>query len=129
MAGTYLLDTNAVIALNAGDPALLEQLQEADEVFVPAIVLGELYFGAEKSGRAEENRQRVDTLADRWTIHDCDRVTARHYGRIKNQLRTQGQPIPENDIWIAALAKQHDLVLVTRDQHFSHVEGLKTASW
>jgi tRNA(fMet)-specific endonuclease VapC len=129
MAGTYLLDTNAVIALNAGDPALLEQLQEADEVFVPAIVLGELYFGAEKSGRAEENRQRVDTLADRWIIHDCDRVTARHYGRIKNQLRTQGQPIPENDIWIAALAKQHDLVLVTRDQHFSHVEGLKTASW
>jgi tRNA(fMet)-specific endonuclease VapC len=129
MAGIYLLDTNAAIALNAGDPALLEKLQEADEVFVPAIVLGELYFGAEKSGRAEENRQRVDTLADRWTIHDCDSVTAQHYGRIKNQLRTLGRPIPENDIWIAALARQHDLVLVTKDQHFSHVEGLKSASW
>lgn len=129
MAGTYLLDTNAAIALNAGDPTLQDILQEADGVFVPAIVLGELYFGAEKSNRAEENRQRVDALAARWTIHDCDRVTAQHYGRIKNQLRAQGQPIPENDIWIAALAQQHDLVLITRDQHFSHVEGLKSESW
>jgi tRNA(fMet)-specific endonuclease VapC len=129
MAGTYLLDTNAAIALNAGDPVLRDKLQEADEVFIPAIVLGELYFGAEKSGRAEENRQRVDGLAARWTVRDCDRVTAQHYGRIKNRLRTQGQPIPENDIWIAALAQQHDLVLVTRDQHFNHVEGLKRESW
>jgi tRNA(fMet)-specific endonuclease VapC len=59
----------------------------------------------------------------------CDVETARHYGRVRNELRRKGRPIPENDIWIAATARQHDLILVTRDPHFDEVEGLPIEAW
>ena len=59
----------------------------------------------------------------------CDPGTAWEYARIKIDLRSKGRPIPENDIWIAATARQHGLTLVTRDQHFSAVDGLKCDAW
>jgi tRNA(fMet)-specific endonuclease VapC len=59
----------------------------------------------------------------------CDTETARRYGEVKNKLKLKGRPLPENDVWIAALALQHDLTLVTRDAHFQEVESLKTAAW
>lgn len=59
----------------------------------------------------------------------CDAETAQHYGRIKQGLRRRGRPIPENDLWIAATALQHQLVLVTRDDHFYLIEGLATERW
>ena len=59
----------------------------------------------------------------------CDETTAQEYGRIKTALKAKGRPIPDNDIWIAAIAKQYSLVLATRDQHFSEVEGLLTETW
>jgi tRNA(fMet)-specific endonuclease VapC len=59
----------------------------------------------------------------------CDEQTARQYGRISQQLRKKGRPIPQNDMWIAALALQHGLTLVTRDAHFSHIDGLLLQDW
>jgi tRNA(fMet)-specific endonuclease VapC len=59
----------------------------------------------------------------------CDAETAQQYGEVKNKLRLKGRPLPENDIWIAALALQHDLILVTHDAHFQEVESLRTAAW
>jgi len=59
----------------------------------------------------------------------CDIETATHYARIKNDLRLKGKPIPENDIWIAALALQHGLILATRDAHFGEVDGLTVVRW
>jgi tRNA(fMet)-specific endonuclease VapC len=55
--------------------------------------------------------------------------TARQYGEVKNRLRLKGRPLPENDVWIAALALQHDLILVTRDAHFQEVENLQPVAW
>lgn len=106
-----------------------EHLAQADEIFVPSIVLGELYFGAHKSSRAEKNLARIDEFAASSTVLDCDTDTAREYGLIKNRLREKGRPVPENDIWIAAIARQHDLVLVTRDDHFGAVEDQKWEMW
>lgn len=63
------------------------------------------------------------------TVLPCDEGTAYQYGVIRNALRTQGRPIPENDLWIAALAGQHDLVLATRDAHFEFIEGLAVERW
>lgn len=60
---------------------------------------------------------------------DCDTETAKVYGIIKNALRTKGKPIPENDIWIAAIALQHDVTLVTRDAHFGAIDGLDLQTW
>jgi tRNA(fMet)-specific endonuclease VapC len=63
------------------------------------------------------------------TILNCDKDTAQQYGIVKNKLLDKGKPIPENDIWIAAVAMQNDLILVTRDGHFNEIEELKFEKW
>ena len=129
MSGRYLLDTNIVIALFANESAVTDRLREAEEVFVPSIVLGELYYGACKSGRMEENRLRIDDFAAKNAVLGCGTETARKYGEIKNGLWQKGHPIPENDIWIAAIAIQNDLTLVARDLHFQEVDVLEVEAW
>ena len=129
MSGEFLLDTNRVIALTLRDDSVLEKLQDDVTVFLPSIVLGELCFGAYRSGRVQENLARVAELATSSTVLDCDASTARHYGRIKNGLREAGRPIPENDVWIAALAQQYGLILASRDAHFDHIEDLEVQAW
>ncbi|MEW6386298.1 MAG: type II toxin-antitoxin system VapC family toxin [Thermodesulfobacteriota bacterium] len=129
MSGKYLLDTNIIIALFAGDAGVRERIARIGEVFTSSTVMGELYYGAQKSGLAKKNLARLDKLAASSTILSCDLDTARQYGLLKNQLLQQGRPIPENDIWIAASARQHDLILVTRDIHFQEVKGLIIEMW
>lgn len=129
MNGRYLLDTNIIIALFAGESAIKDNLAQADEIFVPSIATGELYFGARKSERAKENLARVDEFVMNNVVLGCDLETARRYGEIKNALKTKGRPMPENDVWIAAIAVQHSLTLITRDAHFSQVENLTVATW
>lgn len=125
----FLLDTNIVIALFAQEAGVLQQLQQAVMVVLPCIVLGELYYGARKSNRVAANVQRVDDLAARNTILACDWETAQQYGMIREALRVKGRPLPENDIWIAALALQHNLTLVSRDAHFHEIDGLNVVAW
>ena len=129
MSGRFLLDTNIVIALFSDEAIVKDNLAQASEVFIPSVVIGELCYGARKSGRVEANLARVDELVAGSTILGCDAETARQYGEVKNSLRLKGRPLPENDVWIAAFALQHDLILVTRDTHFQEVEKLKTTTW
>ena len=129
MNGRLLLDTNIVIALFAEDTSVQKGLMEAEQVLVPSIVLGELYYGACKSLRAQENIARVDEFAAISAILGPNTATAKEYGDIKNALRNKGRPIPENDIWIAAITKQYGLTLVTRDEHFKEVEGIAMEAW
>lgn len=93
------------------------------------MVLGELYFGALKSQRQEANLRRVEEFTNASNVLPVDAGAARHYGEVRDGLRRIGRPIPENDIWIAATALRHGLVLVTRDSHFEHVEGLRVERW
>src|SRR6476646_872409 len=125
LSGRFLLDTNIVIALFADEASVKDNLAQAREVFITSVVIGELCYGARRSGRIEANLARVDELVASSTILVCDADTARHYGEVKNKLRLKGRPLPENDVWIAALALQHDLILVTRDAHFQEVENLQ----
>ena len=129
MNGRYLLDTNIVIAILAGETDVLERLVQSDEVFVPVVVLGELYYGARKSAHVDKNISRIDELAANSALLGCDHNTSRHYGRIKNELRAKGRPIPENDIWIAAVAQQYGLTLVSRDAHFDEVHSVLREAW
>ena len=129
MSGKFLLDTNVIIALFAKEPVVHERLSNADEVFVPCIALGEMFFGAYKSLRIKENLARINEFVLNSTVLACDTDTAKKYGDIKNQLKEIGQPLPENDIWIAAVAQQYDLTLITRDIHFHIIENLKIESW
>lgn len=129
MNGRYLLDTNIIISLFAKDPRIHNRIAGAVEIFIPSVALGELYFGAFKSVKAQENITRIDEFALTNTILSCNAETAKKYGEIKNQLKEKGQPIPENDIWIAAIAQQYDITLVTDDFHFDAVKDLKIEKW
>ncbi len=129
MSGKILLDTNIVIAFFANEESVVQKMQMSEQFYIPAIVLGELYFGAKKSSRPDQNLQRIDDLAATTAILSCDYLTAAHYGDVKDELRRKGRPIPENDIWIAALTRQHDLTLITRDAHFDQIEKLSSQTW
>jgi tRNA(fMet)-specific endonuclease VapC len=127
--GRFLLDTNVIISLFSNDPGTHKRISEVEDVFVPCIVIGELYFGAYKSSRVKENRALISEFALNNVILPCNEDTAILYGEIKNHLREKGLPIPENDIWIAAIARQYSLTLITRDVHFESVDNLKIELW
>ncbi len=127
--GRVLLDTNILIALLAAEHPVLERVRAAEAVYVPAIALGELYYGARKSARVAENVARIAAFAEAAAVLACDSDTAAVYGQLKATLRLEGRPIPENDLWIAALARQHGLTLVSRDEHFIGVSGITVDRW
>lgn len=129
MNGKFLLDTSIVIDLFANDPPIIAALRTAGEVFLSSTVLGELHYGALKSQKPEAMMQQVRTFAEHVTILSCDSVTAHYYAHIKIGLQRKGRPIPENDIWIAAIALQYQLVVATRDKHFGEVDGLVLDKW
>jgi tRNA(fMet)-specific endonuclease VapC len=129
VSGNVLLDTNIIIGLFANDQAILARLSKTDHIFIPSIVLGELYFGAYKSTHTEQNVRRIEEFVTTGAVLVCDAVTAAHYGQIKKALREKGRPLPENDIWIAALARQHNLTVVSRDQHFKEIDSLPVEAW
>ncbi|MFP4222390.1 MAG: type II toxin-antitoxin system VapC family toxin [Phormidium sp.] len=129
MTSCYLLDTNIAIALLNGDPAITQQIKNIPTVRLSVTIVGELLYGAEKSQRTDSNRQRIQPLLDCLETIRPDLETANRYAIIKNQLRIKGRPIPENDLWIAAIAVQHNLILATRDSDFEAIEGLQLEKW
>lgn len=129
MNGRYLLDTNIIIALFAKDPQIHNRIANAEEVFIPCIAIGELYFGAYKSLKVQENLNRIDEFVFNNTVLSCNAETAKRYGDVKNRLKDKGQPLPENDIWIAAIAQQYGLSLVTQDSHFNVIDNLRIEAW
>ena len=126
MSGRYLLDTNVVIDLFNGDDSVIKIISNADEVFVPNIVIGELYYGSYGSKKTKSNLKRLEDFILSSSVINTDIETAGIYGYIKNELKKKGSPIPENDIWIAALAKQHSLKILTRDKHFKSIDDIDT---
>lgn len=128
MNGEFLLDTNIVIRLLARDSAVQRRLDESD-IVVPIFALGELYYGAQKSLRTRENLERINEFVADVAVLSGDLGTAYTFGEIKNELRVKGRMIPVCDLWIAALAHQHDLTLVSRDRHFAEVDNLRWEQW
>ncbi len=129
MNGKYLLDTNIVIALFRPEAAVVERLGLASEVFLSSNVVGKLYYGSYKSGRMADNVTRLEEFVREMEVLCPDAVTAKFYGQMKQGLKVLGRPIPENDLWIAAIARQYQLTLVSRDQHFVQVQELSVEIW
>ena len=127
MNGRYLLDTNIAIAI-VGKKIDFKNHPDA-QGFLSTTVLGELFFGIEKSSRIEENLKRLQRLRSAFPVLVCDEETARLYGIVKHSLLRKGRPIPENDMWIAASARQHGLTVATRDGHFDFVDDLSVEHW
>ena len=129
MNGSFILDTNIVIALFGNDATVVAEIKKARTIYLPAIVVGELYSGALNSSKPEQNGLKINELLNEVNVLNCDTETGRFYGRIKKELKDKGKPIPENDIWIIALAKQHNIRVVSRDVHFKNVANLGLEKW
>ena len=125
----FLLDTNIIVAWLKGETTIANKIDKAKEIHIPIIVLGELYYGALYSTQVEKNIQQIRNVIVIYNILTIDEETTIAYGNIKASLRKKGKPIPENDIWIAALAMRYELVLITRDKHFKEIESIKAKSW
>lgn len=124
-----ILDTNALSAAADREPGALEVVASAERLAVPVIVLGEYRLGIAQSRRRTiyENwlREWIATV----TVLDIDEETTHHCAAIGLELKTIGKPIPANDLWIAALCRQHALPLVSRDRHFDLVAGVQRIDW
>ncbi len=129
MNGKFLLDTNIIIGVFAKDLTIHKRMIIASEVFAPSVAIGELYYGAYKSAQKQKNIECIAAFVHDNTILQIGAETARIYGDIKNRLKSIGKPIPENDIWIAATAQQFDIVLATRDTHFSVIDDIDIEIW
>jgi len=124
-----ILDTNGLSAMADGDTSLEPLLQQAAEIAVPVIVLGEYRYGIRQSRhRTRYERWLAEVLAS-CRVLVVDEGTAGHYAEVRDELKRSRRPIPGNDLWIAALTRQHALPLLSRDRHFDFVPGLKRVGW
>lgn len=129
MPGRALLDTSAAAAFLRGDQALADRVAQLDEVFTSVVAVGELLYGARHSSNPDANLERVSSFVSAIVVLLCDVATAEVYARVKQDLRAKGRPIPDNDLWIASTAMQHELTLIDRDAHFNEIDGLQRETW
>jgi tRNA(fMet)-specific endonuclease VapC len=127
--GSVLLDSSVIVRHFRDAAALSGKLAAYEELYVPQTALGELYYGAFKSARPEENFAQIERFLVAADVLGTDNETARQYGKIAAQLARNGTPIPQNDIWIAAVAIQCGLPVATEDDHFRRVDGLSVLLW
>ena len=124
-----ILDTNALSAAADRDPAALEIVVTAERLAVPVIVLGEYWLGiAQSRHRASYEGWLRDWIAA-VTVLEIEEKTTQYYATIGLELKKIGRPIPTNDLWIAALCRQHGLPLLSRDRHFDAVPGMQRLAW
>jgi tRNA(fMet)-specific endonuclease VapC len=124
-----ILDTNALSAAADDDPGVVAVLSRAEQMVLPVIVLGEYRHGiAQSRNRASYENWLAGLLHD-CVVLDIQEPTTHHYAEITLELKRKGKPIPTNDIWIAALCRQHSLPLLSRDRHFDLVPGTKRIGW
>jgi tRNA(fMet)-specific endonuclease VapC len=123
------LDTNSYsnLLLGLGSFEAQDLVENADQVFLPLIVLAELHSGFRIGKKRRENEELLNVFLSKPGVEILypDYSTANHYADLSLQLRVHGTPIPTNDLWIASLVLQHDLFLITNDSHFDHCQGIQ----
>jgi tRNA(fMet)-specific endonuclease VapC len=124
------IDINRYTDFMRREARSVEVLGHADQIFLPFVVLGELRAGFLLGTRSQQNEARLIAFLNspRVEVLFPDEGTTHHYARLFLQLRKQGTPIPTNDLWLAALAMEHDLYLFARDAHFDHLPQVPRVS-
>lgn len=127
---TIALDTNAYAAFKRGDELMLAVLQHAPNIILCTTVLGELLGGFAAGQRESANRRELSQFINspRVKVVPGTMVTADLYALVYVALRRKGQPIPTNDLWIAASSMEHGAALLTYDAHFKSIDGLRTGT-
>ena len=124
-----ILDTNALSAFVDGEPAVGARLSVETRAAIPVIVLGELRYGIARSRHRRAYERWLDTHLPEFDILSVTEATTLTYAGLRSGLKKLGRPIPANDAWIAALALQHRLPILSRDEHFDAVAGLRRETW
>jgi tRNA(fMet)-specific endonuclease VapC len=124
-----LLDTNIVVAHFRNDRRVTDYLSATPATYLPWVALGELHYGALRAQRRDAQLALIREFLGTTNLLFPDQGTSEWYGHLKLELAGSGRPIPENDIWIAALARQYDLPLATRDAHFAELPTIRTLAW
>lgn len=124
-----ILDTNGLSSFVDGVPSLQPKLPGPSEITVPVIVLGEFRYGIRRSRYRKHYEQWLAEYLPRYRVLNVDEESAIRYAAIRDELKESGTPIPTNDVWIAALCRQHSLPLLSRDRHFDLVRGLRRIEW
>lgn len=124
-----ILDTNALSAAADEHPAVIGILAGARQLALPVVVIGEYRYGIVQSRHKARYRRWLDGLIADCTVLDVTEQTTHHYATVSVELRQAGKPIPTNDLWVAALCRQHSLPLLSRDRHFDAVSGIQRLDW
>ncbi len=124
-----ILDTNALSAFVDGDAAVGDVLRQQARACLPVIVLGEFRYGIAQSRHRAAYEQWLQSHLRHFDVLPVTEATTASYATLRVALRKQGTPIPANDAWIAALALQHRLPVLSRDQHFDSVPRLERKDW
>ena len=124
-----ILDTNALSAAAEREPAALAIVAQAERIAVPVIVLGEYRMGIAQSRHKASYESWLKEWVAAVSVLGVDEETTYSYAAIGLELKKRGAPIPANDLWIAALCRQHSLPLLSRDRHFDLVAGLRRIDW
>lgn len=129
----FLIDTNICIYIKNHRPAeVLTRFSKLPpgKVVMSTITYGELCFGAEKSSKPKESRHILEHLIALIPVLPLNEIVSTHYGKIRQRLQAIGQPIGNNDLWIAAHALANKLILVTNNvAEFERVPGLRVENW
>jgi len=124
-----ILDTNALSAAADNDRQVAAILAHADELAIPVIVLGEYRHGIAQSRNRTSYESWLAALLNDCMLLDVTEPTTHYYAEIVLELKRKGKPMPTNDLWIAALCRQHSLPLLSQDRHFDWVAGSKRVGW
>jgi predicted nucleic acid-binding protein len=124
-----ILDTNALSAFVDGDPGVGNVLRVQVRAAIPVIVLGEFRYGIAQSRKRASYEAWLDSNLSHFDVLAVTEETAISYSELRTALKRSGRPIPANDAWIASLALQHRLPVLSRDEHFDAVPGLDRTSW
>lgn len=124
-----ILDTNALSALAARDPALLRLLDCVDQICLSFVTVAEFQFGLLGSTRPQVGFTLLEQLAAIVPVLYPESDTLVHYAAIADKLKRSGRAIPHNDIWTAALARQHGLPVLSRDRHFDFIDSIQRVEW
>ena len=124
-----ILDTNGVSAFFDGLPEVVKRVADELLVLLPVTVIGEYRYGLLSSRERVEREARFEGFCRVCRLLSIDEETAGHYAGVRQRLRLAGTPIPENDIWIAALCLQHGQKILSNDRHFDQVQGVIRIAW
>lgn len=129
----YLVDTNHVSKILEGEKKLKDRLQKTrgtgDTFGISMTVLGELYYAVYASQRKQKNLARLKAFLNSVILWEYDRPAAEEFGRIQAEQKAKGKPIPSSDAQIAAVARLHNLKILSNDRHFTFVSNLAIESW